>query len=101
MLRLPTWAFVRVAARLLKIDPAARSSMWADLQASRVTEIDDLCGAVMRLGAQNNIATPRNATIQKLIEAHTPGWRYSRRRASRRLRPEEALEIAAICRQLL
>jgi 2-dehydropantoate 2-reductase len=77
MLRLPTWAFVRVAARLLKIDPAARSSMWADLQATRVTEIGDLCGAVMRLGAQNNLAAPRNAIIQNLIEAHTPGRRYS------------------------
>jgi 2-dehydropantoate 2-reductase len=76
LLRLPTWAFERAAARLLKIDPAARSSMWSDLQAARVTEIDDLCGAVRRLGAANGIATPVNAAVQRLVESHAPGRRY-------------------------
>ena len=77
ILRLPDWLFRVVAARMLKIDPSARSSMWNDLQAGRPTEIDDLCGAVRRLGAAHGTATPLNAAMQGLIEAHAPGRRYS------------------------
>lgn len=76
LLRLPTWLFSRIAARMLKIDPSARSSMWTDLQAARATEIDDLCGAITRLGAQHGIPTPVNAAITRLIEIHVPGKRY-------------------------
>ena len=50
--------------------------MWTDVQAGRVTEIDDLCGAVMRLGARRNLPTPVNAAIAHLVETHAPGERY-------------------------
>jgi 2-dehydropantoate 2-reductase len=77
ILRLPTWLFTRLAARMLRIDPTARSSMWNDLQAGRVTEIDDLCGAIVRLGATHRVAVPANAALQKLIADYTPGQHYN------------------------
>ena len=77
ILRLPTWLFTRLAARMLKIDPTARSSMWVDLQAGRTTEIDDLCGAIVRLGEHHDVAVPANAAMQKLIEGYAPGTRRS------------------------
>ncbi len=77
ILQLPDWLFKRVAAGLLKIDASARSSMWDDLQRGRTTEIDDLCGAVVRLGARHGVPTPCNAAMQALIAAHQPGQRYS------------------------
>jgi 2-dehydropantoate 2-reductase len=75
VLRLPNWLFTRVAARMLRMDAAARSSMWEDLQQGRTTEIDDLCGAVVRLAAQHGLSAPRNAAISALVTAHKKGQR--------------------------
>jgi 2-dehydropantoate 2-reductase len=77
VLRLPNWLFTRIAARLLRIDASARSSMWDDLQQGRGTEIDDLCGAVVRLAARHGVTTPRNAAIAELVMAHHPGQRWT------------------------
>jgi len=77
ILRLPDWAFRLVAARMLKIDPQARSSMWDDILAGRVTEIDDLCGAVQRLAAAHALAAPVNAKMHSLIDIHLRGRRYT------------------------
>ena len=52
---------------MLQIDATARSSMWDDLEAGRVTEIDALCGAVMRLAAQHGMAAPLNARMCALL----------------------------------
>lgn len=73
VLRLPNWLFTRLAARLLRMDPSARSSMWDDLQQARVTEIDDLCGAVTRLATQHGLAAPVNTGITALIKAYRSG----------------------------
>jgi 2-dehydropantoate 2-reductase len=62
-----------VAARMLRIDPSARSSMWDDLQKGRTTEIDDLCGAVVRLGQQHRTAAPVNTKMMKLVQAYRGG----------------------------
>ena len=67
MLRLPNWLFTRLAKRMLQIDTTARSSMWDDLEAGRVTEIDALCGAVVRLAAQQGMAAPLNARMCELL----------------------------------
>ena len=78
ILRLPNWLFTRLAARLLRMDTSARSSMWDDLQQGRPTEIDDLCGAVIRLARQHGLAAPANTAITRLIKAHRAGdapWR--------------------------
>ena len=77
LLRLPNWLFRLMASRLLRIDAQARSSMWDDLQQGRLTEIDDLCGAVVRLAAQTGTRAPRNAAMCKLVSAHHRGERMS------------------------
>ena len=77
VLRLPNWLFERVAKRMLRIDPSARSSMWDDVQSGRVTEIDDLCGAVVRLGAQTRTPTPCNVKMLELMTDWRKGQRMS------------------------
>lgn len=67
VLRLPDWLFTRLAKRMLQIDATARSSMWDDLEAGRVTEVDALCGAVVRLAAQQGMAAPLNARMCELL----------------------------------
>ncbi len=69
LMRLPTWLFERVAARMLKIAPRARSSMADDLDRGRRTEIDELCGEVVRLATSLGRAAPRNACMVALVRA--------------------------------
>jgi 2-dehydropantoate 2-reductase len=68
VLSLPTWLFTRVASGMLKIDPAARSSMYDDLQLRRKTEIDFLNGEIVNLGVKYNVHTPVNSVIVGLIK---------------------------------
>lgn len=77
LLRLPNWIFTRVAARMLRMDASARSSMADDLQHGRVTEIDDLCGAVVRLARANGLEAPLNEAMCQLIPAHALGQAMS------------------------
>ncbi len=49
VLRLPTPLFRLLAARMLRIDGKARSSMADDLAHGRSTEVDALCGEVVRM----------------------------------------------------
>ncbi len=67
ILRLPTWAFRLVAARMLSVDPTARMSMSYDLAARRRTEIDAFQGAIIDLGARHGVATPISIHIAALI----------------------------------
>ena len=69
VLGLPNWAFQRVAAAMVKIDPAARSSMWEDLERHRPTEIDHLNGEIIRLGEKHGVPTPVNRKIRELIRS--------------------------------
>jgi 2-dehydropantoate 2-reductase len=69
LLRLPTPLFRLIAARLLRIDPKARSSMADDLANGRTTEIDVLCGEVVRLAAAEGRSAPVNAAMQALVNA--------------------------------
>ena len=71
LLRLPNWLFTRVAARMLRMDATARSSMADDLSQGRVTEIDDLCGAVVRLAHAHGMSAPLNQAMCQLIPQHT------------------------------
>jgi 2-dehydropantoate 2-reductase len=73
IMRLPDWLFQRLAQRMLRMDPTARSSMADDLQRGRVTEIDDLCGAVVRLGALHGLPAPANARMVELVQHHKTG----------------------------
>ncbi|MFM2065422.1 MAG: 2-dehydropantoate 2-reductase [Pseudomonadota bacterium] len=68
LLRLPTPLFRLVAARLLRIDPHARSSMADDLARRRPTEVDLLAGEVVRLAHRLGRTAPLNARICELVD---------------------------------
>ncbi|XHS76397.1 2-dehydropantoate 2-reductase [Burkholderiaceae bacterium UC74_6] len=74
LLRWPTPLFRLLAARMLRIDERARSSMADDLSLGRVTEIDALCGEVVRLAHRQGRQAPLNARMLTLIQAwpHAP-----------------------------
>lgn len=67
VLRLPTPVFRLVAARMLRIDRLARSSMADDLARGRPTEIDALSGEVVRLADRLGRAAPLNADMVSRI----------------------------------
>ncbi|WP_296047808.1 2-dehydropantoate 2-reductase [uncultured Alteromonas sp.] len=69
MLRLPDWLFTRLASAMLHIEPDARSSMWWDLQAGRLTEIDYLNGAVTAQGKLAGVDCPLNDSVIALVKS--------------------------------
>ncbi len=76
VLELPDAIFARAARRLLAIDPAARSSMWDDLEAGRPTEIDYINGEIVALAARLDREAPVNAKLVALVrDAERGGWR--------------------------
>ena len=75
LLRLPTPAFRVLAARMLRIDAKARSSMADDFAAGRPTEIDALCGEVVRLARSLDRTAPLNERMKTLVESR--GSAYS------------------------
>ncbi|HEU4948349.1 MAG TPA: 2-dehydropantoate 2-reductase [Kribbella sp.] len=77
LLRLPDFAFRRLARRMLAIDPVARSSMWEDLQAGRRTEVDQLNGEVVRLAASIGRKAPVNQRLVELVHEAESGGRRS------------------------
>lgn len=72
VLRLPTPLFRWVAARSLRIDAQARSSMADDLALGRPTEIDALCGEIARLAQAQGREAPLNARMVELLHAPPP-----------------------------
>lgn len=85
LLKLPNFLYRLAASRSIKVDPAARSSMWEDLAHGRPTEIDDLQGAIVRLAAQAGTAAPVNARVMALIKGVEAGT------VKRPVRPGEVL----------
>lgn len=74
ILRLPTPLFRRVAAKMLTIDPQARTSMAHDLMVGRTTEIDALQGRIIAMGREKSIPTPLcNAMLAAVKEAEKSG----------------------------
>jgi 2-dehydropantoate 2-reductase len=71
VMRLPTPLFKLVARRTLRIDPRARSSMADDFTRGRATEIDALCGEVVRLARSLRREAPLNAAMVRRVEAAT------------------------------
>lgn len=67
VLRLPTPLFRLVALRMLRMDAHARSSMADDWAAGRATEVDDLCGEVVRLAQSLGTDAPQNAAMVQAI----------------------------------
>lgn len=67
VLRLPTPLFRLLARSAVRIDKAARSSMSDDLERGRLTEIEELQGAVVRLAGQLGGKAPVNARVRDLV----------------------------------
>ena len=67
VLNLPDRWFQLLAARMLAIDPLARSSTWEDLQAGRRTEVDAIQGEVVALATASGGSAPVNARLLALI----------------------------------
>jgi len=67
VLRAPTPLFRLAAAKMLRIDATARSSMADDVAHGRPTEIDALCGEVVRLAQGLGMHAPLNARITALV----------------------------------
>ncbi len=68
LLRLPDALFEALLARVMKIDPQARSSMYDDLRRGRRTEIDFLQGAIIGIAARRGIEVPLTCRILSLIK---------------------------------
>ena len=87
LLRLPTPLFRRLAAPMLRIDERARSSMADDLALGRATEVDALCGEVVRMARGLRLAAPLNARMAGLIhEQQVLAQRYDAARLFNALR---------------
>ena len=66
-MRLPDSVYKIITARLKTTDANYRSSMWTDLDQKRVTEIEEINGAIVSLGARHGVATPMNALLMRLV----------------------------------
>lgn len=73
LLPLPDPIFRALAGAMIRIDPAARSSMADDLARGRRTEIDALNGAVVRLARLHGVAAEVNARVVEAIRARERG----------------------------
>lgn len=73
LLRLPDWLFTRLAARMLKMDPQARSSMWDDFVNHRPTEIDFINGEIVRLAERVGTRADANRCVIELVRAAENG----------------------------
>ncbi len=68
ILRLPNALFRVAAARMLQIDPEARSSMWEDFIRRRPTEVDFLQGAIVRLAERHGVEAPMSRRVVALVK---------------------------------
>ncbi len=72
-LRLPTWLFRLAARASLRMDDQARTSMAEDLARGRPTEIDALCGEVVRLAQAAGTPAPCNQWMLARLSQPDPG----------------------------
>lgn len=87
VLSMPDALFNRIAARMLAIDPLARSSTLEDLQAGRRTEVDYINGEIVALAASKGLQAPANKRLVALIrEAEQSYARWDARPLLRELR---------------
>ncbi len=67
LLRLPDAIFEVLLGRTMKIDPAARSSMWEDLRRGRRTEIDYLQGVITEIAERHGLDVSLSRRVVELI----------------------------------
>ena len=75
MLGLPDALFVRLAQRMLAVDPSARSSMADDLARGRTSEVDHINGEIVALAARLGRDAPVNARLVALMRDAERGGR--------------------------
>jgi 2-dehydropantoate 2-reductase len=75
LLSLPDFLFRRLASKMVRIDPLARSSMWEDFETGRPTEIDYINGEVVRLAERQGRPAPVNARLVELVRDAERGGR--------------------------
>lgn len=68
-IRLPFEDPASQAETVARLTGPNQSSMWQDVQRGVPTEIDAICGAVARLGAEVNVPTPANRLLHALVKA--------------------------------
>jgi 2-dehydropantoate 2-reductase len=68
---LPPDAVVQALRLADSVAPTTKSSMLVDLERGHPLEVDDLNGAVVRLGQRYNLPTPLNSTITAILKAAT------------------------------
>lgn len=66
-LALPDAIVLRIARRLIAVDPEARSSTLQDLLAGKATEIGELNGAIADLAEAHGLQAPANQTIAAIV----------------------------------
>ncbi len=67
LLPLPNAIVLRVARRLVAVDPGARSSTLQDLDAGKPTEIEHINGAIVTLAEQHGLAAPANEVVVSIV----------------------------------
>ncbi|EED30507.1 2-dehydropantoate 2-reductase [gamma proteobacterium NOR5-3] len=70
---LPDFLFKRLGQKMIAIDPTVRASMWWDLSADKITEVDYLNGAVVREGEALGLHSPANERLVAMIHAAERG----------------------------
>jgi len=68
-IRLPYPDPVIAAEAIARRTATNRSSMLQDIQRGAPTEIDAICGAIVKAGEQANVHTPVNRTVWQLVKA--------------------------------
>ena len=75
LLGLPDALFLRLAQRMLAVDPHARSSMADDLAKGRVSEVDHINGEIVALARRLGRSAPVNARLVALMREAEAGGR--------------------------
>lgn len=70
---LPDFAFKRLGQKMIAIDPTVRASMWWDLSAGKITEVDYLNGAVVSESEALGLQSPANKRLVDMIHAAERG----------------------------
>ena len=73
LMRLPNFIFLRLAQKMLTVDPTVRTSMWWDLSGGKLTEVDYLNGAVVDEGKKHGVACPANEKMVSMIHQAEQG----------------------------
>jgi 2-dehydropantoate 2-reductase len=73
ILLLPNFIFKLVAQKMLAVDPTARASMWWDLSAGKLTEIDYLNAVVVAQGQALGVACPANEKLVAMVHRAEQG----------------------------